>query len=52
MITLNNIDNFKNCYNNAVNEGKEIFIFEGTEVLTNYAKYVIMYFDTLIVNTF
>jgi hypothetical protein len=30
----------------AQNEGKEVFIFEGSEVLTDYAKYVIQYFES------
>ncbi|NIQ14782.1 MAG: hypothetical protein GTO02_10400 [Candidatus Dadabacteria bacterium] len=45
MITVNNIEQFKEMYNSAVNEGKELFIFEGSEVLTSYAKYVIEYFN-------
>lgn len=45
MITTNNINQFKEMYNSAVSEGKELFIFEGSEVLTSYAKYVIEYFN-------
>jgi hypothetical protein len=48
MITLDNINRFRESYRNAVSESKEIFIFEGSEVLTDYAKYVIMYFDSKI----
>ena len=48
MITVNNIDQFKKSYNDAVSEGKEVFIFEGGEVLTSYAKYVIQYIDSIL----
>lgn len=48
MITVNNINQFKEMYNSAVSEGIDIFIFEGSEVLTSYAKYVIEYFDTVL----
>jgi len=46
MITVNNINQFKEMYNSAVSEGIDIFIFEGSEVLTSYAKYVIQYFES------
>lgn len=45
MITLDNIEQFKSNYNNAVSEDRDVFIFEGKEVLTSYAKYVIEYFN-------
>tara|TARA_S200002703_G_scaffold39372_1_gene34533 strand:+ start:3448 stop:3594 length:147 start_codon:yes stop_codon:yes gene_type:complete len=45
MINRQNILEFKKLYNSALNEGKELFIFNGSEVLTDYAKYVIEYFD-------
>lgn len=47
MINQQNISEFKMLYNGAVNEGKELFIFNGSEVLTDYAKYVIEYFDII-----
>ena len=47
MINLQNIDKFKLLYNDSVNKGKEIFVFEGREVLTSYAKYVIEYFNNI-----
>ena len=34
---------FKKEYQNAVNSKKQIFIFDGIEFLTDYAKYVIEY---------
>lgn len=46
-ITKENIKAFKAAYNKAVKAELEVFIFEGQEVLTAYAKYVIEYFDTL-----
>ena len=48
MITVNNFNQFKKSYDLALNEGKEVFIFEGSEVLTDYAKYVIQYFESKI----
>jgi hypothetical protein len=51
MITIKNINNFKELYNSALNDNLESFIFEGQEVLTSYAKYVIEYFNIIIKNT-
>lgn len=34
-------------YNNAVKDEKEIFIFNGHELLTSYAKYLIEYLKTI-----
>jgi hypothetical protein len=34
---------FKSEYQNAVNSKKQIFIFDGIEFLTDYAKYMIEY---------
>ena len=45
MINLKNIWKFKTQYREAVSKGDELFVFEGNEVLTSYAKYVIQYFD-------
>lgn len=45
MITFGNLEEFRESYLMALNEGREIFTFEGSEVLTSYAKYVLMYFD-------
>ena len=45
MINLKNIWKFKTQYREAVSKGGELFVFEGNEVLTSYAKYVIQYFD-------
>jgi hypothetical protein len=47
MISLENIDKFKLLYNDAVSKGNEIFIFEGKDVLTSYAKYVIEHFNNI-----
>jgi hypothetical protein len=33
----------KNEYKNAVRDSKDTFIFDGNELLTNYAKYLIEY---------
>tara|TARA_Y100001937_G_scaffold19295_1_gene26608 strand:+ start:728 stop:892 length:165 start_codon:yes stop_codon:yes gene_type:complete len=48
MINLQNIKEFKLLYNDSVNKGKEMFVFEGRDVLTSYAKYVIEYFDNIL----
>jgi len=45
MITLENIGRFKESYTLARQQKKETFVFEGSEVLVDYAKYVIQYFD-------
>ena len=37
----------KNEYKNAINDSKDTFIFEGNELLTNYAKYLIEYFTPM-----
>ena len=44
MINLNNISEFKQSYNAALTNGDDMFVFEGSDVLTSYAKYVIEYF--------
>ena len=46
MITEKNIEKFKMSYSVAIQQKKEIFLFEGSEVLVSYAKYVIEYFDS------
>ena len=51
MITTSNISNFKELYNLAKNNEMDSFIFEGQEVLTSYAKYVIEYFENILKNT-
>jgi len=45
MINKNNIIDFKQSYNKALKSGEDMFIFEGSDVLTSYAKYVIEYFN-------
>lgn len=47
MISLENIDKFKLLYNDAVSKGKEMFVFEGRDVLTSYAKYVVEHFNNI-----
>jgi hypothetical protein len=48
MITLENIGKFKMSYNLARQQNKETFMFEGSEVLVGYAKYVIQHFDRIL----
>lgn len=37
----------KNEYQNAVDTSKNTFMFDGHELLTNYAKYLIEYFTPM-----
>ena len=37
--------NFKKEYTQAVKNNQEIFIFQGHELLTSYAKYIIEYLN-------
>jgi hypothetical protein len=37
----------KNEYQNAVDNSKNTFIFDGNELVTNYAKYLIEYFTPM-----
>lgn len=32
-------------YDKAVKEGKDVFVFEGQELVTNYAKYLLEYLE-------
>lgn len=36
----------KHCYKKAVTEKKDMFVFDGREILTAYAKYLIEYLET------
>ena len=40
------LKNLKAEYNKAVESGQEIFIFQGNELLTDYAKYLIQYVES------
>jgi hypothetical protein len=46
-ITIENLKKFKTAYNAARKGKKEQFEFEGAQVLTSYAKYVIEYFEKI-----
>jgi hypothetical protein len=46
MVTKENFLDFKTCYINAVNKNETQFTFNGIEVLTSYAKYVIDYVES------
>ena len=48
-ISLDDLTQLKSEYNKALEDGKESFMFKGTELLTLYAKYLIEYM-TLIKN--
>ena len=47
MITLENIGRFKDEYKLAVSQKRDVFNFEGSLVLTAFAKYVIEHFNTI-----
>ena len=44
-ITHKNFPQFKKLYSEAVLKGERIFVFEGQDILTAYAKYVVEYFE-------
>lgn len=50
-ISAENLPRFKNLYNKAVKENKTSFIFDGQEVLVQFAKYLIEYAETQIKTT-
>lgn len=39
--------NLKRAYTNALKDSKEIFVFEGQQILTAYARYLIEYLEGL-----
>lgn len=45
-LTKSKIRELKIAYNEAKKNKKEIFIFDGEEILTSYAKYLIEYVNT------
>ena len=45
MVSEDNIIEFRKAYDNAIDKGFAIFIFEGQRVLTDYAKYALEYAD-------
>lgn len=44
-ITITDLPKFKKSYDKTVREGKKIFSYEGSEILTTYAKYLIEYME-------
>lgn len=38
---FDNFQKFKKAYEKAVSQGEKVFVFDGREYLTNYAKYLI-----------
>ena len=41
-------DQFRAAYNEAVKNDEEVFEFEGNEVLTAYAKYLLIHLDNVL----
>lgn len=46
-VTLGDLTELKKAYNKAVEHSEEQFTFNGNELLTAYAKYLIQYLETL-----
>lgn len=46
--TPEKLELLKNEYQKAVTTGSEVFIFDGSEVLTAYAKYLIEYLSEVL----
>lgn len=44
-VTNENYEDFKKKYAEAVAENRQVFVFDGAEVLTSFAKYLIEYVD-------
>lgn len=45
-VTQENQESFNSLYEKAIREEKESFDFEGQEILTSYAKYVIEFYES------
>ena len=45
-ITIADLPILKRAYNKAIKDGKEMFMFKGSQVLTVYAKYLVEYLTT------
>lgn len=43
--TPEKLKKLKDLYNKSVKDNKESFLFEGKEIVTGYARYLIMYLD-------
>lgn len=46
VITQENYAEFKKCYEETKTKGESVFWFEGQQVLTDYAKYVVQYIES------
>lgn len=44
--TETKLNRFKESFSRAVKQEKEIFLFEGSEFVTGYARYLIAYLST------
>ena len=44
--TKEKLSELKNQYNVAIENNLEVFIFDGSELLVSYAKYLIQYLET------
>jgi hypothetical protein len=41
-------DQFRAAYNEAVENGEDVFEFEGNEVLVDFAKYLLIHLDNVL----
>ena len=46
-ITIEDLVPLKKAYNKAVKEGKDYFVYKGTELVASYAKYLLEYLQNL-----
>lgn len=46
-VTVEDLAPLKKAYDKAVKEGKEYFVYKGTELVTSYAKYLLEYLQSL-----
>jgi hypothetical protein len=45
MISIGEYPAIKRLYDKAVKEGKEVFQYDGCDILTSYAKYLLEYME-------
>lgn len=46
-VTVEDLKPLKKAYDQAVKDGKDYFVYKGTELVTSYAKYLLEYLQTL-----
>ena len=46
-VNANNVDAFRQLYKEAKEKGKTVFVFENQQVLTEYARFLLEYVETI-----